>query len=91
MRIKLAALTIAIVSLLLLPSRAKADTFVYNVTSTHDNVNVTFDEPTFQETVTPTTFTTNTPSLSPVTEFALTANSFCSISSGGFSVMVGAP
>ena len=77
MRVKLAALTIAIASLMLLPSRVKADTFVYNVTSTFVGLDVTFDLPTFQETVTNlTTFTTQNTTLDgPVTVFSLSGNS----------------
>ena len=89
MRIKVAALAVAIVSLLLLPSFAKADTFVYNVTNvTTDpfflSVDVTFDEPTFQESVSTTTFITDTSSDGPVTDFSLSGDSTeCSASGPG--------
>jgi hypothetical protein len=75
MRVKFAALTIAIASLVLLPSSAKADTFVYNVTSTFNAVDVTFDLPTFQESVTTTTFTHDTSAIGPLTVLSLSGNS----------------
>ena len=44
----------------LLTPTAKADTFVYNVTSTSGNLDVTFDLPSFQEVVTNPTLTQGT-------------------------------
>jgi len=65
---------------------AKADTFVYQVTSTFRNIDVIFDLPSFQETVTPTTFIQATSSDGPITEFALSGNSTgCSVAAGGVS------
>jgi hypothetical protein len=75
MRVKFAALTIAIASLVLLPSSTKADTFVYNVTSTFGAVDVTFDLPTFQESVTTTTFIHDTSAIGPLTVVSLSGNS----------------
>ena len=40
---------------------AKADSFVYNVTSTEGGIDVTFALPSFQEVVTTTTFIQSTP------------------------------
>jgi len=40
---------------------AKADSFVYNVTSTEGGIDVTFALPSLQEVVTTTTFIQNTP------------------------------
>lgn len=75
MRPKLAALTLAIAALVLLPSRAKADTFIYQVTATTEGLDVIFDSPTFQESIDTTTFTKATSSFGPVTEFELSGDS----------------
>ena len=70
----------------LLTPTAKADTFVYQVTSTLSNVDVIFDLPSFQEVVTTTTFTLATSSGGPITEFGLSGNSTgCSIAAGSAS------
>jgi hypothetical protein len=76
MRRKLAILALGIASMLLgLSPSAKADTFVYNVTSV-GNLDVTFDLPTFQETVTNlTTFVTNTSSFGSFIAVSLSGNS----------------
>ena len=74
MRVKLAALTLAIVSLLLLPSFAKADTFQYGFTSApfDGSVNLVFTiaEATLQPAGDVTSFTTDTSSLDTITGFA---------------------
>ena|SRR5215472_2028268 len=54
---------------------AKADSFVYQVTSTDGNIDVIFDLPSFQENVTTSTFTTATSAFGPITEFNLSGNS----------------
>jgi hypothetical protein len=54
---------------------AKADSFVYNVTSTEGGIDVTFALPSFQEVVTTTTFIQNTPIQGPLNEFILSGNS----------------
>ena len=66
--------------LLGLSPSAKADTFIYNVTSTSGPVDVTFELPTFQESVTTSTFIQSTPTLS---EFSLSGNSTGCFASGG--------
>ena len=75
MRVKLAILALGIASTLLgLSPRAKADTFVYNVTSTGGiDLDVTFELPTFQESVTTSTFIQSTPS--SLLDFSLSGNS----------------
>jgi hypothetical protein len=63
---------------------AKADSFVYQVTSNFFNIDVIFDLPTFQEVVDTTTFIKATSSLGPITEFGLSGNSTgCFTISGG--------
>ena len=65
---------------------AHADTFVYQVTSTINNVDVVFDLPTFEEVATATTFTTNSSSGGPFTAFCVSGNTTaCHVSQGGFS------
>jgi len=88
MRGKLAILALGIASMLLgLSPSAKADTFIYNVASTGGiNLDVTFELPTFQESVTTSTFTQSIPP--SLLDFSLSGNSTgCSV--GGSSDPVG--
>ena len=81
-----AVCVLGLAMLLGLSPSAKADTFIYNVTSTSGSgLDVTFELPTFQESVTTSTFIQSTPSLS---EFSLSGNSTGCFASGG-SVAVG--
>lgn len=90
MRLKLGALAIAIALLLLLPSIGRADTFVYNVTSTLDGIDVTFDLPTFQESVTTSAFTENTSSIGALTQISISGDSTgCSAGNTSFGVAIG--
>jgi hypothetical protein len=89
---KIARYAVAALGLIaLLTPAAKADTFVYQVTSNVDglNLDVIFDLPAFEETVTDiTSFTTNTSSSGPLTAFSLSGNSTpCSL--GGDSTPFG--
>ena len=73
---KIARYAVAALGLIaLLTPTAKADTFVYQLTSTIENLDVTFDLPTFQEFVDTTAFTHDTSSEGPVTELILRGNS----------------
>jgi hypothetical protein len=76
----------------LLTSAAKADTFVYEVTSTVNNLDVKFDLPSFQETVTTSTFTLGTAFIGPLTEFSLSGDSTdCSASGFLGTIMASGP
>jgi hypothetical protein len=66
---------------------AKADSFVYNVTSTVGALDVTFELPTFQEFVTTTTFTHNSSAGGPLTSFTLSGNT--TVCSDGFVTFTG--
>lgn len=65
----------ALALIALLTVTAKADTFVYQVTATNENLDVTFELPTFQEYVDTTIFTQATSAFGPVTEFELSGDS----------------
>jgi len=78
----------ALVLIAFLTPTAKADSFVYQVTSpSFFNVDVIFELPSFQEVVDTTTFIKATSSAGPITEFGLSGNSTgcITITGGGFS------
>ena len=74
---KIARYAVAALGLIaFLTPTAKADSFVYQVTSTSlNNLDVIFALPSFQEVVTTTTFTTATSFFGPIIEFQLSGNS----------------
>jgi hypothetical protein len=73
---KITKYAVAVLGLIaLLTPTSKADTFVYQVTSTIDNIDLIFALPSFQEFVDTTTFTLDTSTAGPVTELILSGNS----------------
>ncbi len=84
---KMTKYAVAVLGLIaLLTPTSKADTFVYQVTSDFEGLDVTFDLPSFQESVTTTTFTTqNTSNGGPLTLFSLsgTSTADCSVAVPG--------